>query len=143
MSEWRELTNCVWGKRACQGAGREFLHLSVIGPYPWDARALFTNSAGCGRPGRWRSALGRRHRVLLPPACSSDLACGRPFTRHTAGRTPQHGLARLPTARQRPNSRFFRAAMSIAKRIWPAILIDSKFSTKLCHGTGLSPIFSD
>lgn len=37
---------------------------------------------------------------------------------------------------------FFRAAMSIAKRIWPAILIDSKFSTKL-HGTGLSPIFSD
>jgi hypothetical protein len=50
-----------------------------------------------------------------------------------------HCTVLLPTARQRPNSRFFRAAMSIAKRIWPAILIDSKFSTKLCHGTGLSP----
>ena len=40
MSEC-ELTNCVWGKRACQGAGREFLHLTVIGPDPWDAHALF------------------------------------------------------------------------------------------------------
>ena len=80
MSEWRELTNCVWGKRACQGAGREFLHLSVIGPYPWDARALFSYGAGCGRPGRWRCALGRRHHVLLPPAGRSDLACGRPLT---------------------------------------------------------------
>ena len=141
MSEC-ELTNCVWGKRACQGAGREFLHLSVIGPYPWDARALFSYGAGCGRPGRWRSAIDRRHRVLLPPTGSSDLACGRPLTA-PHGRPGATAAALLPAARQRPNSRFFRAAMSIAKRIWPAILIDSKFSTKLCHGTGLSPIFSD
>ena len=32
------------------------------------------------------------------------------------------------------------ALLSIAKRIWLAILIDSKFSTKL-HGIGLSQIF--
>ena len=34
------------------------------------------------------------------------------------------------------------ALLSIAKRIWLAILIDSKFSTKL-HGIGLSQIFWD
>lgn len=39
-------------------------------------------------------------------------------------------------------SSFFPCPLQLlaAKRIWPAILIDSKFPTKL-HGTGLSPIF--
>ena len=123
-----------------KGAGREFLHLSVIGPYPWDARALFSYGAACRRPGRWRSALGRRHRVLLPRQQRPRL---RPPAHRPTPPPGRHCTAMLPTVRQRPNSRFFRAAMSIAKRIWPAILIDSKFSTKLCHGTGLSPIFSD
>ena len=47
--------------------------------------------------------------------------------------------ARSPAAEPRLSERAtFFYAMSIAKRIWPAILIDSKFSTKL-HGIGLSP----
>ena len=50
MSEC-ELTNCVWGKRACQGAGREFLHLSMIGPDPWDAHALFIQRGTTGDVG--------------------------------------------------------------------------------------------
>ena len=44
---------------------------------------------------------------------------------------------RRPPPRLSERATFFYA-MSIAKRIWPAILIDSKFSTKL-HGIGLSP----
>ena len=89
---------------------------------------------------------GRR---AAEPCCGTQAAwwagrCKRGRPAHCATPPPRrHCTALLPTARQRPNSRFFRAAMSIAKRIWPAILIDSKFSTKLYHGTGLSPIFSD
>ena len=62
MSEC-ELTNCVWGKRACQGAGREFLHLTVIGPDPWDAHALFIRTL---RSPPWRCA--HRSAIAIPDA---------------------------------------------------------------------------
>ena len=54
-------------------------------------------------------------------------------------KTCEGAQARSPAAEPRLSERAtFFYAMSIAKRIWPAILIDSKFSTKL-HGIGLSP----
>ena len=87
--------------------------------------AYFIYTAHCASPYPMRSR-GHRER-------------GR--RRHGARRAGG-GWRMLPYAALRSRTRFFRAAMSIAKRIWPAILIDSKFSTKL-HGTGLSPIFSD
>ena len=134
MSEC-ELTNCVWGKRACQGAGREFLHLSLIGPVPM----------GRARSFHWRRQWASFTGASIQAICSGPCSHHRSMpTTSLELRPPVHvrPLLLCTAARSARDLAFFRAAMSIAKRIWPAILIDSKFSTKL-HGTGLSPIFSD
>ena len=96
------------------------------------------------KPVGWQMACSPRGRgVNSVTSTWLALSRARVFYYVWVYKTCEGAQARSPAAEPRLSERAtFFYAMSIAKRIWPAILIDSKFSTKL-HGTGLSPIFSD